>query len=49
MKRSRINTIIAEGDAFMRAHGVILPPFAYWDAEKLRSEDAAMIRDRGLG
>ncbi|MEM7319177.1 MAG: D-lyxose/D-mannose family sugar isomerase [Pseudomonadota bacterium] len=49
MKRSRINTIIAEGDAFMRAHGVILPPFAYWDPEQLRSEDAAMIRDRGLG
>lgn len=30
MKRSEINTIMAEADAFMRAHSFHLPPFAYW-------------------
>ncbi|MDP5215907.1 D-lyxose/D-mannose family sugar isomerase [Ruegeria sp. 2205SS24-7] len=49
MKRSEINDILAEGDAFMRQHGVILPPFAYWQPEQLRGDNAALIRDRGLG
>ena len=30
MKRSRINEIIREGDAFIRSFGYIMPPFAYW-------------------
>ena len=30
MKRSEINEIIREADAFMKAHGFHLPPFATW-------------------
>jgi D-lyxose ketol-isomerase len=30
MKRSEINTIMKEADAFIRSHGFHLPPFAYW-------------------
>jgi len=49
MKRSQINQIVAEGDAFIRSFGHILPPFAYWTPEQIRSDAAATIRDRGLG
>ncbi|GGH26225.1 hypothetical protein SAMN05444007_103110 [Cribrihabitans marinus] len=49
MKRSEINEIIAESDAFIRSHGAILPPFAYWSPERLRGPEAEMIRARGLG
>lgn len=30
MKRSEINAIMREADAFMKSHGFYLPPFAYW-------------------
>jgi D-lyxose ketol-isomerase len=30
MKRSAVNTIMQEADAFIRQHGFHLPPFAYW-------------------
>lgn len=30
MKRSEINAIIRDADAFIKAHGFYLPPFAYW-------------------
>ena len=49
MKRSEINDIIAEGDAFIRGFGHILPPFAYWEPEKITAPEAALIRARGLG
>lgn len=49
MKRSDINEIIAQGDAFIRSFGHILPPFAYWAPEKVRSPEAGQIRARGLG
>jgi len=49
MKRSDINEILAEGDAFIRSFGHFLPPFAYWAPEQMRAPEAAMIRDRGLG
>ena len=49
MKRSQINQIVAEGDAFIRSFGHILPPFAYWTPEQIRSDEATTIRDRGLG
>lgn len=49
MKRSEINDIIAEGDAFIRSHGMILPPFAYWTPERIRGREASLIRARGLG
>lgn len=49
MKRSEVNTIIAEGDAFIRRFGHILPPIAYWAPDRMRAPEAATIRDRGLG
>ncbi|MDE0591479.1 D-lyxose/D-mannose family sugar isomerase [Halocynthiibacter sp. C4] len=49
MQRSRINTIIAEADAFIRSHGYVMPPFAYWSPERMREDDAADMRARGLG
>jgi D-lyxose ketol-isomerase len=33
MKRSEINSIIRSADAFIRAQGFYLPPFAYWTAQ----------------
>ncbi len=52
MKRSTVNEIIREADAFIRAHGFVLPPFAWWSPEELRARvatDSAMIRERMLG
>lgn len=49
MKRSEVNAIIAEGDAFIRRFGQVLPPFAYWSPERIRAPEAATIRERGLG
>ena len=51
MDRSTVNEIIAESDAFIRSHGVHLPPFAYLspDALKAHVAEAPSIRDRFLG
>lgn len=49
MNRSDINEIIAAGEAFIRGFGYTLPPFAYWDPERIRSAEAETIRARGLG
>ncbi len=52
MKRSEVNEIIAESDAFIRSHGYILPPFAYWSPDTMKARvagDSAMIRDHMLG
>ncbi|WP_460275422.1 D-lyxose/D-mannose family sugar isomerase [Celeribacter sp. ULVN23_4] len=52
MKRSTVNEIIREADAFMKSCGFSLPPFAYLSAEALKArvaEDSAMIRDHMLG
>ena len=49
MKRSEVNEILRQSDAFMRSFNVALPPFAYWTPERLRQDDATMIRARGLG
>ncbi|MEM1265080.1 MAG: D-lyxose/D-mannose family sugar isomerase [Pseudomonadota bacterium] len=49
MKRSTVNEILREGDAFIRRFGHLLPPFAYWAPEEIRSERGAEIRARGLG
>ena len=51
MKRSEINAIIREADAFIRAHGFHLPPFAYWTpAEWTRKgEEVSEIVDCMLG
>ena len=40
MKRSRINTIMAEADDMIRAHGFALPPFAYWTPEAFKANAA---------
>ncbi len=42
MKRSDINEIIDEADAFIRSFGFTLPPFAYWSPDEfLAKKDAA--------
>lgn len=37
MKRSRINTILAEAEAYMAGFGFVLPPFAQWSAAEFRA------------
>jgi D-lyxose ketol-isomerase len=51
MKRSEINAIIRDADAFFRLSGFYLPPFASWTLEDWQSkrEDAREIIDRRLG
>lgn len=52
MKRSTVNEILLEGDKFIRSFGYIMPPFAYWTPEELKSHtatDSGMIRDHMLG
>ncbi|WP_018182396.1 D-lyxose/D-mannose family sugar isomerase [Kaistia granuli] len=51
MKRSRVNEIMLEGDAFIRSFGYVMPPFAYWTPEEFRARkaDAAGILDARLG
>lgn len=52
MKRSEINEIIRESDAFIRSFGYVLPPFAYWTPKQLKervASDAGSIRKARLG
>ena len=51
MKRSEINAIIRDANAFVRLSGFYLPPFAYWTLEDWQSKkgDAREIIDRRLG
>ena len=51
IKRSRVNQIMRESDAFIRSFGYILPPFAYWSpAEmKARKSEISNIIEAGLG
>ncbi|MCK0141250.1 D-lyxose/D-mannose family sugar isomerase [Aliiroseovarius sp. F20344] len=51
MKRSRINTIMAEADALIRQHGFALPPFAYWSPDKFmaRKDDAQHLINARCG
>ena len=51
MKRSDINRIIRDSDAFMRANGQILPPFAYWTPDEMRArrDEIGGIVARRLG
>lgn len=52
MLRSAVNEIIADSADFIRSHGYILPPFAFWSPEKLKTKVAdggSMIRDHMLG
>jgi D-lyxose ketol-isomerase len=60
VKRSEINAIIREADAFIKSHGFHLPPFAYWPPETWQQKDESVreivanqlgwdITDFGLG
>jgi hypothetical protein len=51
MKRSEINQIMREADAFIRGHGFHLPPFAYWTPEQwaAKGPEVAEIADKRLG
>ena len=51
MKRSEINAIIRESDAFLKSRQFYLPPFAYWSPEDWRAqgEDVREIVERHLG
>ncbi len=51
MKRSEINDIMRQADAFMRQHGFHLPPFAYWtpDIWANKGSEVREIVDRQLG
>lgn len=49
MKRSEINSILADADTFFRKHGVSLPPFAHLSPDALRASDYSHIAQRRLG
>ena len=51
MKRSTINEIILEADAFIRSFGFALPKFAYWSPEEMirRKETIGGITNARLG
>jgi D-lyxose ketol-isomerase len=51
LKRSEINRIMRESDAFIRSFGYVLPPFAYWTPGEFRArrDDARAIIDRSMG
>lgn len=51
MKRSEINAIMRDADAFMRQQGFHLPPFAYWTLEEwaTKGKEVREIVDRQLG
>jgi len=51
MKRSDINAILLEGEAFMRSFGYSLPPFANWSPTEMQAHRAQIdgIIDARLG
>lgn len=49
MKRSRVNEIIREGDAFIRSFGYVMPPFAYWTPDELKTKKPDGIVKSRLG
>lgn len=52
MDRSDVNQIIRESDAFIRKHGFILPPFAYWTPTELKARvksDSGVIHANRMG
>ena len=49
MKRSEVNAILREADAFIRSHGFALPPFAHWTPDELRERAGPAILDARLG
>lgn len=51
MKRSEINTIMAQADEMIRSYGFVLPSFAYWtpDEFKTRASSARHVIDARCG
>ncbi|MGJ3261998.1 MAG: D-lyxose/D-mannose family sugar isomerase [Salinarimonas sp.] len=51
MRRSEINAILREADAFVRGFGFALPPFAHWEPARFAAEREriAGILEAGLG
>ena len=51
MKRSEINTIMREADAFIQQQGFYLPPFAYWTPSDwaTKGEEVREIVENALG
>ncbi|TAH73700.1 MAG: D-lyxose/D-mannose family sugar isomerase [Anaerolineaceae bacterium] len=51
MKRSRVNQIIRESEAFIKEQGFLLPPFAAWTVEdwQEKGHECDEIRDNMLG
>ena len=51
MKRSEINAIMRDADAFLRERNFCLPPFAYWSPEDWtrKGPEVREIVDNGLG
>ncbi|MFC5586766.1 D-lyxose/D-mannose family sugar isomerase [Nitratireductor kimnyeongensis] len=51
MKRSKVNEILREGEAFIRSFGYVMPPFADWtpDEMKQRRDSIGGIVDASLG
>ena len=49
MKRSHVNEILKQSDAFIRSFGYKLPPFAYLTPEDLNNSDHTLIAERSLG
>jgi len=51
MKRSEVNAIIQDADAFIRSRGFHLPPFAYWTPQvwATKGPEVREIVERGLG
>lgn len=49
MKRSHVNEILTESDAFIRSFGYILPPFAYLTPEEMQKADHRLYTERNMG
>lgn len=49
MKRSLVNEILREGDAFIRSFGYVMPPFAYLSVDEMQNRDTSVFQQRGMG
>nr|WP_321444167.1 D-lyxose/D-mannose family sugar isomerase [uncultured Cohaesibacter sp.] len=49
MKRSYVNEILKEGDAFIRSFGYVMPPFAYLSPEEMKKGENSILVERGMG
>lgn len=49
MKRSVVNEILKESDAFIRSFGYVLPPFAYLSPEQMKATDHEIFVTHCMG